>query len=245
MSDSQSLTEVKSSQAGETVSPAPSTESHPFTPGRIVDEFHRRYYQGDPASDSPRGLHTDTYFHGIETHKCPLDLWIYQEILFETRPTLVVELGTYLGGTTLFLAHQLEALGRGTVLSIDNCELPRPEHARIQYLLGDSHAPETVSAAEKLVDVSSGPLLVIHDADHHFGAVLPDLENFAPFVTPGSYLIVEDTNVNGHPVLPEWGPGPREAVESFLTDHPEFERDNSREKFLLTYNPGGYLRRTR
>jgi cephalosporin hydroxylase len=69
------------------------------------------------------------------------------------------------------------------------------------------------------------------------------LELYAPLVTSGSFLIVEDTNVNGHPVLDSWGPGPWEAVEDFLAGHPEFVREESCEKFLLTYNPGGYLRK--
>ena len=88
-----------------------------------------------------------------------------------------------------------------------------------------------------------GHVLVIHDADHHFAQVIEDLNYYGPFVTPGSYLIVEDTNVNGHPVLIDWGAGPWEAVDAYLEQHPEFERDHDREKFLLTYNPGGYLRR--
>jgi len=66
---------------------------------------------------------------------------------------------------------------------------------------------------------------------------------YAPLVTPGSYLIVEDTNINGNPVYPEFGPGPMEAVQEFLPEHPEFEVDRECEKFGLTFNPSGYLRR--
>jgi cephalosporin hydroxylase len=62
-------------------------------------------------------------------------------------------------------------------------------------------------------------------------------------VTPGSYLIVEDTNINGHPVNPFFGPGPMEAVEAFLPGHSEFEVDKSREKYMVTHNPHGFLRR--
>jgi cephalosporin hydroxylase len=58
-------------------------------------------------------------------------------------------------------------------------------------------------------------------------------------------LVVEDTNVNGHPVMPDFGPGPWEAARSWLPSHPDFEVDRAREKFLATFNPRGYLRRTR
>ena len=57
--------------------------------------------------------------------------------------------------------------------------------------------------------------------------------------------MVEDTNLNGHPVLPDHGPGPMEAVEAFLRAAPEFEVDGSRERFMLTLNPGGFLKRVR
>jgi cephalosporin hydroxylase len=62
-------------------------------------------------------------------------------------------------------------------------------------------------------------------------------------VTQGCYLVVEDTNINGHPVSREFGPGPMEAVKSFLERSDAFEVDRSREKLLLTFNPSGYLRR--
>lgn len=69
--------------------------------------------------------------------------------------------------------------------------------------------------------------------------VRPDL------VSVGSYCIVEDTNVNGHPVAPEFGPGPMEAVRAFLRGNDAFEIDRAREKLLLTFNPGGYPKRVR
>jgi cephalosporin hydroxylase len=64
-------------------------------------------------------------------------------------------------------------------------------------------------------------------------------------VPRGSYLIVEDSNVNGHPVLPEYGPGPWEAIGEFLAANRDFVADASREKFLMTFNPRGFLKRVR
>ncbi len=56
---------------------------------------------------------------------------------------------------------------------------------------------------------------------------------------------MEDTNINGNPVVPEHGLGPMEAVADFLYRHKEFKVDCSREKFLMTFNPKGYLRRVK
>ena len=66
---------------------------------------------------------------------------------------------------------------------------------------------------------------------------------FALVVSPGGYLIVTDSNVNGHPVFPAYGPGPYEAVTEFLARDDRFEIDRSRERMLFTFNPNGFLRR--
>jgi cephalosporin hydroxylase len=179
---------------------------------------------------------------GVPALKCPLDLWVYQELLFERRPRLIVETGTRFGGTTLFLAQLCDLIGVGEVISVDVQPLSRPAHPRITYLEGSSTDPEIVHRIATR-QPSDGGVLVILDSDHRRAHVRRELEMYAPLLAPGDYLIVEDTNINGHPVLPAFGPGPHEAVEEFLQAHPEFERDEAREKFLLTFNPGGYLRR--
>lgn len=85
--------------------------------------------------------------------------------------------------------------------------------------------------------------MVILDSDHHKEHVLKELRTYSRFVTLDSYLIVEDTNINGHPVYLDFGPGPMEAVEEFLTENSQFFVDRTKEKLLLTFNPCGYLRR--
>jgi cephalosporin hydroxylase len=87
------------------------------------------------------------------------------------------------------------------------------------------------------------PVMVILDADHSRDHVLSELRVFAPLVTSGSYLIVEDTNINGHPVFEEFGPGPYEAVEEFFLENDDFEVDESCHLYYVTQNPRGYLKR--
>ena len=203
----------------------------------LARHFHRAYYYG--IEDTVLGSH----WLGTKTVKLPLDMWIYQEILTELRPRLVVETGTYHGGSAHYLASILDLLGGGRVVTIDVQRLPgRPEHPRIDYLLGSSVDPAIVERVGALA-AAGGPVLVVLDSDHARDHVLAELRAYADLVTPGSYLIVEDTNVNGHPVLPHWGPGPTEAVAEFLAERADFAVDRTRERLLLTMNPGGYLRR--
>jgi cephalosporin hydroxylase len=184
-----------------------------------------------------------TSYLGIQTLKYPTDLWIYQEIISDTRPDVIVETGTWHGGSALFLATVCDGIGHGRVITIDTAPgHPLPEHPRISYLRGSSVEPDSLSTVEQETRNASG-VMVILDADHSRAHVLKELAAYADLVTVGSYLIVEDTNINGHPVLSDHGPGPCEAVEEFLRADARYVVDRLRERLLLTANPGGFLRR--
>jgi cephalosporin hydroxylase len=180
---------------------------------------------------------------GIPTLKCPLDLWIYQEIIYEIKPDLIIETGTAYGGSALYLAHLCDLMGKGNVVTVDiENQAKRPKHSRIEYLTGSSVDPVILSKMGERVQKAK-TVLVILDSDHRKPHVFQELQCYGPWVTKDSYLIVEDTNVNGHPVDPEYGPGPMEAVEDFLKGNNQFAADRQREKFYLTFNPSGYLKR--
>src|SRR5262249_10891222 len=156
-----------------------------------------------------------TSWLGVNTQKCPMDTWIYQEILWEKRPEIIVETGVYLGGSTLFLASTCDLLGLGEVLAIDvtlqHVERSVRTHPRVRLLEGNSVDPEMV--AEVHAACANRRTMVILDSDHTQPHVAAELAAYAPLVTPGQYLIVEDTNINGHPVYESFGPGPYEAVQ--------------------------------
>jgi cephalosporin hydroxylase len=205
---------------------------------RTIRRFHRLYYE------SSWQTWKNTRWLGATAYKTPLDLWIYQELIVAVRPRLIVETGTAAGGSALFLATVCDAVGVGEVLSIDSqIRSGRPIHDRVTYVTGSSTAPETL---ELIAARASGtaPVMVILDSDHGRDHVLAELRHYAEFVTPGSYLVVEDTNLNGHPVVRNFGPGPMEAVREFLGERSDFKREAEQEKFFLTFNPDGYLRRT-
>jgi cephalosporin hydroxylase len=203
----------------------------------VVRAFHQLYY------DSRETIWFNTRWLGVRAQKCPLDLWSYQEILHEVGPDLIIETGTAEGGSGLFLASMCDLLGRGSVVTIDVLHDPsRPRHPRLTYLQGSSTDPAIVEQARRRAG-RSDTVLVILDSDHSKEHVRAEMRAYADLVSVGSYLIVEDTNINAHPVLPDFGPGPWEAVEEFLKERPDFAVDPDREKFLLTFNPMGYLRR--
>jgi cephalosporin hydroxylase len=202
----------------------------------IVRAFHRLYYR------SAQRTWSNTFWLGTAAQKCPLDLWVYQELLHELRPAVIVETGTASGGSAQFLASICDLLDHGEVVTVDIEAADRPGHPRVTYLTGSSVGREMLAQVQEFVGARS-PVLVILDSDHSSDHVLEELRAYSRLVTPGSYLIVEDTNVNGHPVDPDFGPGPTEAVDAFLADAGEFEIDASREKHYLTFNPRGYLRK--
>ncbi len=206
----------------------------------IADSFHRMYY--DEARFHGGSWHL-TRFLGTRVWKLPLDLWQYQELLHELRPDLIVECGTAFGGSALYLATICDALDHGRVVTIDIvAQDDLPEHPRIRYVSGSSVDSEVLDLVRAEAE-GEQTVLVVLDSDHSRDHVLAECRAYADIVTPGSYLIVEDTNVNAHPVYPEHGPGPAEGLAAFLAERDDFEHDSDRDKFLVTFNPGGWLRR--
>jgi cephalosporin hydroxylase len=187
---------------------------------------------------------TETTWLGAQALKNPLDLWVYQEIIVETRPELIVETGTYRGGSAFYLASICDLVGAGEVVSIDIEEVrdDYPSHPRITYLGGRSSTDPGV-VAQVRGRAAGKRTLVVLDSDHSQAHVEAELAAFADLVPVGCYLIVEDSNIGQ--IRKDLLPGPLEAIETFLAGRDEFEIDRAREKFLITQNPSGYLRRVR
>jgi cephalosporin hydroxylase len=207
--------------------------------GRIVERFHKLYYDANLFGKTWR----DTKWLGFDVAKCPMDLWLYQEIIYEVKPDVIVECGTLHGGSAAYMASLLDLMDHGRIITIDvRPREGRPDHPRITYLHGSSTA-DTIVDQVKRETGESERVMVILDSDHRMKHVLDELRIYRDIVTPGSYMIVEDTNLNGHPVAPEFGPGPMEALDAFLAEDDGFEVDKSKEKFYLSFNPRGYLRK--
>lgn len=108
------------------------------------DLFHKYYYDTHVWSEG------NTSWLGVPTLKCPLDLWIYQEIIYETRPDWIIECGTNLGGTSLFLSSLCDLIDHGKVITIDIADNKIPKtHPRIRYLIGSSTSEEIIEELKK------------------------------------------------------------------------------------------------
>jgi cephalosporin hydroxylase len=184
-------------------------------------------------------------YRGVRTLKNPLDMWNYQEIIAEHGIEWVLETGTRHGGSALYFADLLEARrAAGLVISVDvdHTALQIGVHPRIRLLRGDSASPEIQNAVKALLPVQRAPMFVILDSDHRKPHVLRELAAYVPLMQRGDYLVVEDSCVNGHPVRPDFGPGPMEAIEEFLGLNkdllaPDIPRET---KFGCTFAPRGY-----
>jgi cephalosporin hydroxylase len=209
--------------------------------GDLVGRFHTLFYDSHIFHDEGKNV----FWLGTSIAKCPFDLWVYQEILNELKPDLIIECGTKFGGSAHFLASICDLLDCGEVITIDILEREgRPEHPRITYLTGSSVSEEILDQVRERV-AGKATVMVLLDSDHAKDHVLAEMAAYGPMVTVESYLIVEDGNLNGHPVVPDFGPGPNEALAEFMKGNDDFEVDLDREKFLVSFNPRGYLRKRR
>lgn len=217
----------------------------------VIDARYQDVYNAPLASYMRRYIEKpflkEIRWMGVNALKQVSDLWVYQEILYETKPDIVVEIGSHKGGTTLFLAHMMDILGHGEILSLDiTHDHFLANHPRVTKITGDCSSPEVFESVKKIT--SGKKTMVIHDGDHTTPAVLRDLQLYAPLVTEGQYFIVEDGHVDvfnpARVKASNLSDGPMKAVLQYLEKNAgQFEIDDSKERFLLTFNPRGYLKR--
>lgn len=205
----------------------------------ITGLFHVMFYNSDHTWQ--QGF---TKWQGVSILQNPFDMWIKQEILWETKPDLIIETGSALGGTALFY---VSAYPKCYVISVDTQEMWKVEvkHPRIKFLKGSSTNPKMVKEIKDYAKKFKR-VMVILDSDHTEDHVYKEIGIYSPLVTPGCYLVVEDTNIGGNPVTSNVpGRGPMAAVQRFIEGEGQeyFEIDKSKEKYYMTFYPNGWLRR--
>mgnify|MGYP000682586691 CR=1 FL=1 len=187
----------------------------------------------------------------------PQDMIALQEIIWKTKPDLIIETGIAHGGGLIFYASMLELIGEGEVVGIDieikehnRREIERhPLSKRIVMIEGSSTDEKIVKEVQKIVKKHK-KVMVCLDSLHTHDHVLKELNIYSKFVTKGNYLVVFDTIIE---FLPKgfykdrpWDKGnnPFTAVKEFLKHNKNFVVDKEIEnKLLITCAPGGYLLR--
>jgi len=175
---------------------------------------------------------------GHEVLKDPNDLILYQQVIFENMPDFIIETGTKHGGSTTFLADICSLNGHGHVISIDIKAQAQPEHPRITYLNGSSKDIEIVNQVKEII--KDGTVMVILDSDHSRRHVKWELHRYAPLVTPGQYIVVEDCYSSKMTLT-----GPGEARDWFMTTKlgKEFKNVPLSEQFITGLARDGWLLR--
>ena len=194
----------------------------------------------------------------------PEDLIRIQEVIYDIKPDVIIETGVAHGGSLVFYASLLAAMGRGRVIGIDIEIRPHnraaleahPLMPRITLIEANSIMPETADRVANEIG-RPGTALVVLDSNHSKDHVLAELRLYSRFVTVGSYIVATDGIVQSIAGAPRTSPdcewnNPRRAIAEFLDENPDFELSEPARPFnegmvttRVTYWPDAYLRRIR
>jgi cephalosporin hydroxylase len=203
--------------------------------------YHKWYYERDK-------VWIRTRFLGITTMKSVSDMWNYQEIITDIKPAVIIEFGSFAGGSAIFfdmIGRAVNPVIKVFSVDIDHSLLdPRvKDYPGIEFLESSSTDAGVTQRITELRADNPGPAFFILDSDHSKDHVLSEMICIRDVLQPNDYVIVEDANVNGHPIEKNWGPGPFEAMEEYFRRYPDdYSRDTQREqKFAFTFATNGFL----
>ncbi len=189
------------------------------------------------------GHHKITY-RGITAIKCPFDYVLYQMLIWDLKPDLIIEIGTNKGGSALYFADLFDMIGAGEIHTIDvkKDELDPivSTNPRIK-LFTDGYQGYDLNLAKGF-----NKILVIEDGSHTYQDTIAAIKKFAPIVTKDSYLIVEDGIIDEIKLKKEFSGGPLKAIHEFLPTDKNFVIDRKWCDMFgtnATFNVDGYLKK--
>lgn len=194
---------------------------------------------------------------GLPIIQYPQDIIALQEIIWKTKPDVIIETGVARGGSAIFYASMMHLLNKnGKVICIDidirdHNRKSIEEHSFYSYinLIEGSSIDQKIIDQVKSIVKEGDRVMVVLDSNHTHDHVLKELELYGPFVTKDCYCVVLDTIVED---LPNhlfndrpWGVGnnPKTAIRDFMNANKRFEVDESiSNKLVLSSAPSGYLK---
>ena len=211
-----------------------------FKNAKIKMFFRTYFYNGDWQAK----------WLGEDVWKQPLDLWLYQEMICEKKPDVVLEFGTWKGKSAKYFADICSMIGHGEVVTVDvnECDMEHPLVTKIVDKKGSTD-PEVVKQVHDKIQGKT--CLMILDSLHRADHVLNELRAYNDLCPVGWHIVVEDTIVAGNPVVPSWKKeygcgGLLEGVNKFLKEcDGKFERDRSAEKYFIHWARKGFLKRVK
>lgn len=198
-------------------------------------------------------VHFDTYtlerghhkllYKDVPIIKCPFDYVIYQMILWEVKPDLIIEIGTNRGGSALYFADLLDIIGHGEIHTIDIEDMACAEvkkHPRIKFFKeGYQHYDlKNAEGFEKII--------VIEDGSHTYGDVIETISKFSSVVNKDSYLIVEDGIIDKLGWKRKYNGGPNKAIKEFILGNKNYIIDRKWCDLFginATFNTNGFLKK--
>lgn len=196
---------------------------------------------------------------GIPIIQLPADIMATQEVIWKTKPDIIIETGVARGGSVLFMASILEMMGNGQVIGVDidirkhNRESieAHPMSKRVTLIEGGS-VDDSILKQVRANIPDGARVMVVLDSDHSRDHVLEECRAYGPMVTKDCYMVVADTLV-GHLDEKEapqnrsqvWykGNDPLTALQDYMLESDRFEIDlEINGKLVLSSSPGGYLR---
>jgi cephalosporin hydroxylase len=188
--------------------------------------------------------HLNTTYRGVTMHKCPFDITMYQMIINDIKPDLIIEIGTFKGGGALYFADLLDIIGKGEVHTINIIE-----DVDDQQIIDNPRIKRFVEGYQNYdVSLVNGfeTVLVIDDGSHTAFDVLSAFNKFKHLVTPDSYYIIEDGVLSDLGYNSTYDGGPLQVMDEIINNNREFMVDRKWCDFYgenATFNPNGYLKR--
>jgi cephalosporin hydroxylase len=194
-----------------------------------------------------------SYWFGVELLQTPNDLLTFANLVFRVQPDVIIETGTYNGGSAIYFATLLEKINPdGKVITVDldserwdrtleDGRVPKALISRIVFIQGNSVSDSVLNRIEIYTRNKRG--LVFLDSAHGKDHVVKELRLYSRFVTHGSYLIVHDTLTEA--LWTVHNPGPLAAIREFLAGTQDFEIDHQLPERVLSLCPSGFLKRVK